>query len=299
MESVMDLAPDILRTFTAAAQTQNFTQAAQKVNITQSAVSHQIRKLESNLGRTLFERVPHGVKLTRHGESLLKYANRLLRLHNEALAIFAESSIKGRIRLGATEEYAALYLPGILKRFDEKYLLVQVDIYCDRSKELLKMMDQGKMDLCLRNSQAIESKAEFLRKELLIWVGPKDANPENESPVPIAVFNKGCMHRQWAIEALEKNDIDYRIAYSSPSISGILAAVRSGLAVAPIGASTFISDLRMIPQKILPALPSAMICLYQSKCHGDGIQNSSVKHIIDEFCNIPVYGQDGQSCQRP
>ena len=68
----MDLAPDILRTFTAAAQTQNFTQAAQKVNLTQSAVSHQIRKLEGHLGKTLFERVPHGVKLTRHGESLLK-----------------------------------------------------------------------------------------------------------------------------------------------------------------------------------------------------------------------------------
>jgi len=52
----MDLAPDILRTFAAAAETQNFTLAAQKVNITQSAVSHQIRKLEGSLGRTLFEK---------------------------------------------------------------------------------------------------------------------------------------------------------------------------------------------------------------------------------------------------
>ena len=291
----MDLAPDILRTFTAAAQTHNFTQAAQKVNLTQSAVSHQMRKLEANLGRTLFERVPHGVKLTRHGESLLKYANQILRLHNEALASFSESSVQGRIRFGATEEYAALYLPGILKSFGEKYPLVQVDIYCDRSSELRKMMDQGKMDLCLRNSHSIEPNAEFLRKEPLIWVGPKDANPEGESPLPIAVFNKGCVHRQWAIEALAKSEIDYRIAYSSPSISGIRAAVRSGLAVAPIGASTFISDLRMIPQNILPALPSAMICLYQSTCHVDDIQKSLVNHIIDEFCNIPVYGQNGHS----
>ena len=139
----MDLAPDILRTFASAAQTRNFTQAARKVNLMQSAVSHQIRKLEENIGKTLFERVPHGVKLTRHGESLLKYANQLLRLHNEALASFSESSMKGRIRFGATEEYAALYLPGILKRFAEKYPLVQVDIHCDRSNELLKMLERG------------------------------------------------------------------------------------------------------------------------------------------------------------
>lgn len=285
----MDLAPDVLRTFAAAARTRNFTQAASEVNLTQSAVSHQIRKLEVNLGRTLFERTPHGVKLTSHGESLLKYANQLLRLHNEALAMFTESPVKGRIRFGATEEYAALYLPGILKKFGERYPLVQVDIYCDSSITLLKMLDQGKLDICLRNSHSNELGAEFLREEPLIWVGPKDDNPEEQSPLPIAVFNKGCIHRQWAIEALKRDNIDYRIAYTSPSISGILAAVRSGLVVAPIGASTFVSDLRIIPPKRLPSLPSSMICLYHSTFDSDQTQTSLVKHIVNEFCDIPAY----------
>lgn len=284
----MDLAPDILRTFASAAQACNFTAAAQKVNLTQSAVSHQIRKLEENLGKTLFERVPHGVKLTRHGESLLKYANQLLRLHNEALASFSESGTEGRIRIGATEEYAALYLPKILKRFAEKYPLVQVNLYCDRSNELLKMLEKGKIELCLRNTKTIEPETEFLRKEPLIWIGPKDTNPENESPLPLAVFNQGCIHRDQALEALDNANIEYRVAYSSPSISGILAAVKSGLAVAPIGTSTLISDLRLIPQKKLPPLPSVKICLHQSKSHKDSVQSYLVKHIIDEFCDFRI-----------
>lgn len=283
----MDLAPDVLRTFAAAAQTCNFTQAAKKVNLTQSAVSHQIRKLEENLGKALFQRVPHGVKLTRHGVSLLKYANQILRLHNEALASFSESGMKGQIRFGTTEEYAALYLPGILKRFAEKHPLVQVDLYCDRSNELLKMLEQGKIDLCLRNTKTIEEGTFFLRKEPLVWVGPKDAKPEKELPLPIAVFNRGCIHRQWAVDALEKNNIDYRIAYSSPSIAGILAAVKSGLAVAPIGESTLIHGLRMIPSDKLPMLPSAAVCLYHSECDEDCVLSNLVKHVIDEFCNIP------------
>ena len=120
----------------------------------------------------------------------------------------------------------------------------------------------------------------------MVWVGPKDAKPENQSPLPIAVFNQGCIHRQWAIEALENDSIEYRVAYSSSSISGILAAVKSGLAVAPIGASTFTSDLRMISQRKLPALPSVMISLYRSKCHEESIQSNLAKHIIDEFCDI-------------
>lgn len=289
----MDFAPDVLRTFTAAAQTQNFTQAASVVNLTQSAVSHQMRKLEGNLGRTLFVRAPHGVSLTKHGESLLKYANQILRLQNEAMAVLTESTVSGRIRLGATEEYAALYLPGILKRFGERFPLVQVDIYCDSSTALLKLLDQGKLDICLRNSGSHESSAEILREEPLIWVGPKDNNPEEQSPLPVAVFNEGCLNRQWAIEALKSENINYRIAYTSPSISGILAAVRSGLAVAPIGASTFTSNLRVIPSKVLPALPSATICIYHSNFDDQSTQASLIQHIIDEFCDIPAYSMGG------
>jgi DNA-binding transcriptional LysR family regulator len=103
------------------------------------------------------------------------------------------------------------------------------------------------------------------------------------------------LHRQWAIEALEKKDISYRVAYSSPSISGILAAVRSGLAVAPIGLSIFTPDLRMVQQEILPALPSANICLYQSKGHADNVQLNLVEHIKDEFCNIGIMPAQMQS----
>lgn len=282
----MDLTPDILRTFIAAAQSLNFTVAAQSVNLTQSAVSTQVRKLEENLGKSLFKRIPRGVELTVHGEYFLKYANRLLQLHNEALASFKKPDMNGLIRVGAAEDYASLHLPGILKRFAQKYPLVQVDLYCDLSNDLLKMLEQGKLDLCLRNTRGHEPGGEFLREEPIIWAGPKDSEPERKSPLPIAVFHEGCMYRQWAIQALEKQNIAYRIAYSSPSISGILAAVKSELAIAPIGASTFSPDLRTISIDTLPELPSAKVYLHQSKNRNDCIQANLSRYIIDEFRSI-------------
>ena len=283
----MDLTPDILRTFTAAAQTLSFTRAAEKVNRTQSAVSIQIRKLEASLGKKLFKRMARGVALTREGESLLTYADRMLNLHNEALASLTAPGIKGRIRLGAPEDYAALHLPGILNRVAEKYPFVQIELYCDLSDELLKMLQSGKLDLCLRNTRDIEPGGKFLREEPVIWIGPKDAEPEKRSPMPLAVFHPGCIYRRWAVQALDKHGIPYRVAYASPSISGVLAAVKSGLAVAPVGASTPVSGFRVLSEGVLPELPSAKVCLYQADSPEDGTLDHLFQYIIDEFRSIP------------
>ncbi len=282
----MDLTPDILRTFIAAAQSLNFTQAACKVNLTQSAVSTQVRKLEEYLGKTLFNRVPRGVELTAHGQYFLKSANRLLQLHNETLAAFRKPDMTGLIRVGSAEDYAALYLPGILKRFAEQYPLVQVDLYCDLSNDLLKMLQQGRLDLCLRNTPGNEIGGEFLRDEPIIWAGPKDLEPEKKSPLPIAVFHDGCIYRQWAIQALERQNIKYRIAYSSPSISGILAAVKSGLAVAPIGTSIRLPEFRIISADTLPALPSAKVYLNESENQNNQVIGHLARYITDEFRSI-------------
>jgi hypothetical protein len=47
------------------------------------------------------------------------------------------------------------------------------------------------------------------------------------------VFEEDCIFRSWAIEALEKVGIKYRIVYVSRSISGILDAVRAGKKIEP------------------------------------------------------------------
>ena len=284
----VELTPDILRTFTAAAQTLNFTQAGKQVNLTQSAVSVQIRKLEEHLGKVLFKRVARGVELTGDGELLLTYANQILHLYTEAFAKLSESSMQGVIRFGAPEDYAAMHLSKILRRFSEKYPFVQVELYCDLSNNLLKMLEAGHLDLCLVNAPSVKSETKFLRREPVIWIGPKDSYPERQLPLPLSLYHHGCIYRHWATRALEKKDLSYRIAYSSPSISGVLAGVESGLAVAPVGASTPVSNFRILPEGTLPALPAAMVCLHQSKNREDVVLTHIAQYITDEFRMIPT-----------
>jgi LysR family glycine cleavage system transcriptional activator len=60
-----------LHYFYQAALHSSFTLAAEQMHVTHSAISHQIRQLESWMGKPLFIRTSGRVKLTTHGERLL------------------------------------------------------------------------------------------------------------------------------------------------------------------------------------------------------------------------------------
>ncbi len=59
-----------LRVFEAAARHQNYTRAAAELNLTHGAVSHQIQRLQSELGVRLFERTGRQMRLTENGRLL-------------------------------------------------------------------------------------------------------------------------------------------------------------------------------------------------------------------------------------
>jgi DNA-binding transcriptional LysR family regulator len=287
MDTQMQLSPDILRTFVAAASTLNFTHTARKRHLTQSAVSMQMNRLEKDLGKILFRRVTRGVELTTDGEMLLKFSRRLLALHDETVASITQPELDGIIRLGAAEDYASQHLPGILRHFGKRYPLVRVDLFCDLSDNLLEMLQRDELDLCLCNSESGEHGGDFLRNEPVVWMAPEDAEIEKESPLPLAVFHQGCMFRRWALQSLSEQEIPYRIAYSSPSIAGVLAAVKAGLAIAPVGASMPTTGLRILPDAVLNSLPSAVVSLHQSNNHISKAQKHLAHYIAEEFRSLP------------
>ena len=62
--------PSALFTFEASARHGSFTLAAKELGVTQAAVSFSIKKLEQNLGLTLFQRHHRRLELTDAGERL-------------------------------------------------------------------------------------------------------------------------------------------------------------------------------------------------------------------------------------
>ena len=258
------LDPDLLRTFVAIVDAGGFTQAAKHVHRTQSAVSMQVRRLEEILDRALFQRDGRGVQLSPDGEALLGYARRLLKLHDEALAALTRPDLSGLVRIGTPDDYVDRFLPEILSRFARAFPRVQVEVHCEPSVNVRRLLGEDRLDLALITCRPGAETGEVLRREPVVWATAERHLAHENEPLPLALFQPGCSFREWALAALNAQSRPYRVAYTSASISGVLAAVTAGLAVTVLCRSVLPAGVRPLGvDEGFPVLPSASITLHR------------------------------------
>jgi DNA-binding transcriptional LysR family regulator len=248
---------DVLRTFVAIAETGSFTAAANAVFRTPSAVSMQIKKLEDILGRSVFARDARSVSLTTDGEMLLGYARRLLAINREAVSKFIVPDIVGVVRLGAPDDYGERVLPHVLRRFAQSHPSIAVDVTIDQSINLRRRMDDRALDLTLLTNSYKTSAtgAEVLLTEPIVWAGAKGGSAHLRDPLPVSVWEEGCVWRAGALEALGRQGINYRVAYMSAHTAGQRAAIMADLAVAPLPGSFLGDDMVALgPKDGLPEI---------------------------------------------
>jgi DNA-binding transcriptional LysR family regulator len=118
-----------LETFLAVAEEHSFSRAAVRMHRTQPAVSQVIRKLEEELGETLFDRATRDGSLTASGVLLRDYALRLLALRREASSALVElkSLERGRLQIAANE-YTCMYLLPAVDAFRREYPHIGVTV---------------------------------------------------------------------------------------------------------------------------------------------------------------------------
>ncbi|MBE0692092.1 MAG: LysR family transcriptional regulator [Aquamicrobium sp.] len=247
---------DVLRTFVAIAETGSFTLAASSVFRTPSAVSMQIKKLEETLGVSVFSRDARSVSLTQDGEMLMGYARRMLALNREAVSKFIVPDIAGVVRLGSPDDYGERVLPNVLRRFAQTHPSIAVDVTIDMSVNLRRRLAERQLDITLFTvCRNVPADAEILLTEPVVWAGAKGGCAYLREPLPVSLWEEGCVWRADALEALGREGRDYRVAYMSAHTAGQRAAILADLAVAPLPKS-FIGDdiVALGPEEGLPTL---------------------------------------------
>ncbi len=257
---------DLLRTLVAIAETGNFSSAAAAVLRTPSAISMQVKRIEDLLGRPVFVRDSRSVELTADGAVLLEHARRLLALNREMVARFVEPDLAGEVRMGAPDDVAERFLPGMLRRFDETHPGVSVTVVVDSTEAMMKMVDRKQLDLTIvtraAGFQGTEDTA-LLMREALVWATLKGGVAAERKPLPISVWEEGCVWREAGLAGLEARGIPYRIAFESAHISGQRAAILADLAIAPIPISAMTDQIVAAkPESGLPDLPHYALGLY-------------------------------------
>ncbi|MFZ6756011.1 LysR family transcriptional regulator [Undibacterium sp. Ji50W] len=222
-----------LRTFVAAAERMSFVSAAETVHRSQAAVSMQISKLEASLDQPLFERHTRRIALTLAGETLLPYARQLLQIEHAALSALRTQEVVGKVVLGAPDDYVLSLLPPVLERFAMRFAKVEIELVCLQSILLKPLLKKGAIDLAfVTRGEGLDGT--LIRREPMVWVGAEKHAAWKKNPLPIALYEKGCVAREQTLAALEKSARPYCATYSSPSLLGILAMVEAGLAIAAL-----------------------------------------------------------------
>lgn len=277
---------DLLRTFVTIAETGSFSRTSEHLFRTPSAISMQMKKLEDVLGRKFFERSGRGVALTADGGDLLDYAKRILKLGEEAVSHFTAPELAGKVRIGTPDDFAPHLLPEAFSRFARAYPSVQVEIICDMSMTLKRLLDAGKVDLILVTQSPGETDIEgtIVMTEPLVWAGAKSGEAAQRRPVPLALCHEGCSWRDMAIEALDDAGIDRNIAYLSRTYAGQLSAVLADLAIAPLPRSFAKGDLCDVTQEGgLPPLGNYEMRLVHGPNEQNPIHAAMESHILDSF----------------
>ncbi|GHE23008.1 LysR family transcriptional regulator [Halomonas urumqiensis] len=222
---------DLLRAFVTVAECQGFSAAGKVLHRTQSAVSLQIKRLEDQMGKSLFERTSRSVLLTAPGEKLLPYARHMLKLQDEARAALGELPRGELIRFGTSEEQASAYLPALLPRHAEAFPDTRLEVICDISAQLVKAFQEGLLDVVLSIRHAPTQSGHLLGWEPMVWVVAEDHFPVEWQTLPLALNPEGCIFRAHALSALGRQARQWELRYVSQSPTGINLPVQAGLAV--------------------------------------------------------------------
>jgi DNA-binding transcriptional LysR family regulator len=276
---------DLLRSFVSVVDTGGFTRAGERVHRTQSTVSQQIRRLEETLGQPLLHRNGKQATPTEAGERLLSYARRILALAEEARDVVAQPGGDGVVRLGIPEDFAAYRLTELLSDFARSRPGLRLDVRCGLSVGLRRALERGELDLALFKRDAGATGGIAAWPERLHWVtSQRHPIDFHRDPLPLAMSEQGCLYRNRMIHAVEAAGRAWHIAYTSPNLSGIQAAVSVGLGVSILSEVAILADHRVIePAEGFPSITDTEIALVAAA--GASPATRRLAEILTDFCS--------------
>lgn len=262
----MDLDPALLRSFVSVHDTGSFTRAAERLHLTQSAISHQIRRLEEQLGRQLLVRTTRRLTVTEDGEDLLSYARPILDAFDALGQRFRPSSISGEVRFGAPENFVGDQLPVLLCQFARAFPSVKLDVRVSMNLDLHTLVANDELDLAVVLTAGAHQHGTLIRRTQLVWVAADIFSMPAGSVLPFAFFPLPCINRNVALRALDGSGIQWQGVFTSPSQAAISAAILSGLAISILPIENLEPGMRVIDGSYgLPPLPEANFSLIWSR----------------------------------
>ena len=272
------LSLDALRSFVTVIELGGYARAGELLGRSQPAISLQIKKLEEQLGRTLFVKSGQRHIPSADGNWLYPQAKAMLELNDAVFRALDPQPLSGRLRLGIPNEFASTLLPGLIGEFSQRYPDVALEVTSALSRDLLHATKRDQFDLilALRDPDSSHDAEQVLEDEI-VWVGDptRTLTPD---PLALVLAPEGCMYRTRVIQALKQQTRRWRITYTNADLSGQVAAIQQGLGVTALARSSVPEHLKVIRSPLLPPLGNIAICLFNQDT-----QHPRISQTLAEF----------------
>ena len=136
-----------LRYVEAVARHLHFTRAADELHVAQSALSHQIRRLEAELGTELFERTSRSVVTTEAGDAVAARARSVIAEVDGVRDELDELNglVRGRISVGALLPGGEIDVPELLGRFSQAHPGIEIGMREGTAGDMLRYLEENEV----------------------------------------------------------------------------------------------------------------------------------------------------------
>ncbi len=279
-----------LQTFLTLSELKNFTKTAAKLGYSQSNITAQIKQLEQELGKPLFNRLGHSVTLTEDGYTLIPYATKILSLSQEAVETLAVK-LHTIISIIASESLCTYRLPQLLNDFRQSHPEVEFHIQLLDTNDYYTPLASGQADIAyvlqkpathpyvknlLTCNECIGSfcapNYSLLQKNTLT------ATDFNE--IPLILTGSGCNYRGVFVAELSQANITPNIILETSSLQVIKEMALSGIGICVLphmAVTKEVNDGRLLQ------LPYEMNYGFSSQLmiHKDKICSTALQEFID------------------
>lgn len=163
---MMNVDLELYKVFYVVAKNKHMTRASEELHISQPAISQSIKKLEDQLGGTLFLRSNKGMELTEEGKMFYEYVKGALELIGNAENEFTsfKDLSKGEIKVGCSTTLTKLILMDALENFHKDYPNININIVNGLTSNLINDLKLGKLDFVIFNESNIKENNLYLEK---------------------------------------------------------------------------------------------------------------------------------------
>ena len=236
------------------AREKSFSRAAQVLGRTQPAVSQTIRRLEEELGVSVFDRSSKYGTLTAAGEVVIGYARQILNLRQSAISAVKDlrDVRSGKISLSANEHTVFAILP-IINEFHRLHPEVKIEVKRGVASRIPDEIASREVELgvlSFRPKDPALVSVGIGSDDIILIVGKKHRLAErNEVPIAelggeqLIAHNARSPYRKYVIETFENNDTKLNIAIELPSLEAIKRLVEAGGGIALVPRLSAVSEI--------------------------------------------------------